>query len=673
MCGFAFFWQRVGSSTDELFSLASGMARTLIHRGPDDEGVFTDADCGLGIGFRRLAIQDLTLMGRQPMVSESGRFVIAFNGEVYNFLELKHHLAGRGHRFRGSSDTEVILAGVEEWGFRAALRRFNGMFAIALWDRQERILSLARDAMGIKPVYYGWFTGTLLAGSELKALRAHPDFRAEVDPRALMLFLRYGYVPAPYCIYKNVLKLAPGCVASFRHAMDRPAPEQFWSLKEVVERGAGDSYHGTEEDALDELHELLRDSVRQQMLADVTVGSFLSGGVDSSLLTALMQAQSSRPIRTCTIEFDEADFDEGPLAKQVAQHLGTDHASIRVSSATALEVIPRLPDLFDEPFADTAQIPGAVLAAAARTHVTVAISGEGGDELFCGYTHQAALQRIWDRYQHLPRCARRSLGALMRQAGEVMANAPVAWLRHLGDGSLAHAMAVASRTPAEYCVRYAESDRQLDRLCRRRTDACTFLSDAASWPDIESPTLLSLFFDTALGLPDDMLVKGDRTTSAASLELRVPFLDTRVVELSWRLPLTMKLREGIDKWVLRQLLARYLPENLCGREKHGFSVPISQWLRGPLRPWAEDLLSDAFGSKHDPLSQVFDVGSVLHLWRSHVSGRANHEKALWRVLMFLSWTERWKSPIRATPDSAWERSTPHSAHVPLEPYVPSPS
>ena len=661
MCGIALFWQRVGSSAEELSWVAARMARPLTHRGPDDEGVWVDPACGVGIGFRRLAIQDLTPMGHQPMVSESGRYVIAFNGEIYNFLDLKHDLGRRGHRFRGGSDTEVILAAAEEWGFKEALRKFNGMFAIALWDRQEGILTLARDPLGIKPVYYGWSGHTLLVGSELKAIHAHPDFRPHVDQGALTLYLRHGYVPGPHSIYRDVFKLSPGSVVSFQRAMDRPAPQRFWSLKEVAERGLANPYGGSDDEALEELHDLLCDSVRRQMLADVTVGSFLSGGVDSSLLTALMQANSSRPVKTCTIEFDEAGFNEGPYARQVAKHLGTDHTSIRVSAATALQVIPRLADVFDEPFADTAQIPGAVVAEAARTHVTVAVSGEGGDELFCGYTHQVALQRIWNKYRHLSRYARRPLATTMRHAGDLMARAPARWIRYLGEGALAHAMAVAARSPAEYCARYAEGDRKLDRLCTTQTDPAYILSDASDWPDAESPVLLSLFLDTALGLPDDMLVKGDRTTSAASLELRVPFLDTRVVEFAWRLPLHLKLRDGTDKWALRRLLARYISDTQCGRAKHGFSVPLDQWLRGPLRTWAEDLLLNTSGIKRDNL---FDARRVLDLWRSHVSGRANHEQALWRVLMFLSWTDRWNSSPQSTLAAGWEAPSLHPVSAP---------
>ncbi len=637
MCGLAGFWQGTPGSSAELAALARTMAETLAHRGPDDSGTWVDASAGVALVFRRLAILDPSPGGHQPMRSASGRYVIVFNGQVYGFRELRDLLATRGHRFRGSSDTEVILAAVEEWGFSGAVRRLNGMFAIALWDQRERTLSLARDAMGIKPLYYGWAGGVLLFGSELKAIRAHPAFQPEVDRRAVTLYVRHGYVPGPHSIYSGIHKLQPGRLVTFRQPDQRVEPAAYWSLKEVAVEGITHPFRGSEDQALEQLLTLLRDAVRQQMVADVPLGAFLSGGVDSSLIVALMRDGATQPVKTCTMEFGEQGFDEGPYARAVAQALGTDHVALRVTPAEALEVIPRLPEIYDEPLADSAQVPTYLLSRLARQRVTVALSGDGGDEVFCGYTHSPGLQRIWSRYRGVPRRLRQPLGAALAQCGQLMSRLPGAATRQIAGGARAQALALAAADPAGYCVNYLCEGYRFDVLAAEPRAAPYLLTEPGRWPDLPGVVDLSLFFDMALNLPDGMLVKMDRASSAASLEARVPMLDRSVVEFAWRLPLSLKLRGGQGKWILRRLLKRYLPHQIAMRAKHGFSVPISCWLRGPLRDWGEALL-DPSRLESDGL---VSAPQARHLWQDHLSGRQDWAQPLWRLLMLQAWLRRW--------------------------------
>lgn len=655
MCGITGFWQPSGADEDTLRARAQIMARQIEHRGPDDAAEWVDAAAGLALGFRRLAIVDLSPEGRQPMVSESGRFVIMFNGEVYNFAALRCDLESTGHRFRGHSDTEVMLAAIEEWGLTAAVQRFVGMFAFALWDRAERALHLVRDRLGIKPLYYGWMGETLLFGSELKALRAHPEFRAEIDRGALALYMRHNYVPAPYSIFLGVRKLLPGTVLTLRGHGDREStPLPYWSVRDVAEAGARRPFSGSESEAIRDLDALLRDAVALRMVADVPLGAFLSGGVDSSTVVALMQAQSERPVKTFSIGFHEAEYNEAVQAASVARHLGTDHTELYVTSAQARDVIPQLPTMYDEPFADSSQIPTYLVSALAREHVTVSLSGDGGDELFGGYNRYFWGRAIWRRIGRVP--------APMRgvAARTLLAVSPDAWNRHYelvkpllptrlrqqqpGDKlhKLAEILAVCS--PEEMYNGLVSHWKHPADLVRGGREHGTALTDRSRWATLPDFTQRMMYLDSVSYLPDDILAKVDRASMAVSLEARVPLLDHRVVEFASRIPLGMKIRNGQGKWLLRQVLYQYVPAELIERPKMGFGVPIDSWLRGPLREWAEELLDERRLGQEG----YFNPAPIRAKWTEHLAGTRNWQYHLWDVLQFQAWLDRWTS--NANPD-----------------------
>lgn len=604
------------------------MADTLVHRGPDDAGVWIDAACGVALAHRRLSIVDLSPAGHQPMQSVSGRFVMVFNGEVYNHQELRRGLSG--FSWRGHSDTETLLAGFATWGIEATLQRCVGMFAIALWDQQTRTLHLIRDRLGEKPLYYGWVgqgsARAFVFGSALKALKAYPSFDATVSRRALAQYLRFMMVPAPLSIYEGIYKLEPGCMLSLPLAAGSgatPAISRWWCLQNVVAEARRQPILD-EDAALGALESCLQESVRIQSLADVPLGAFLSGGIDSSLIVSLMQQQSTRAVKTFTVGFEEAGFDESPHARAVARHLGTDHTEFFVTAAEAQAVIPRLPQIYDEPFADSSQIPTFLVSQAARHRVTVALSGDAGDELFGGYNRYFWAPLIWTRLAWLPFAVRRRLG------GALQAIQPAAWdsvsrlvnVARLGDKT--HKLAAS-----------LGSVRSLDDL---------YWSLLSEWPEMGSipnialppglePVERMMFRDTMLYLPDDILCKVDRAAMAVSLETRVPFLDHRIVELAWQLPLHMKIRGGQGKWALRQVLYKYVPRELIERPKAGFGIPVGQWLRGPLRDWAEALL-DARRLQADG---YLPVTQVRQTWHEHLSGRRDWTARLWCVLMFQAW------------------------------------
>ena len=623
------------------------MADTLTHRGPDDADAWVDPTTGLALGFRRLAILDLTEDGRQPMHSESGRYVIAFNGEVYNFAELRQQLEPLGHHFRGHSDTEVLLAAIEEWGLEVAVKRFVGMFAFALWDQQEHRLSLVRDPLGIKPLYYGWMGQTFLCGSELKALRAHPAFRPEVDRGALTLYLRYGYVPAPYAIYQGVYKLLPGCMLTLGSPSDRPSPVAYWSAKEIAERGVAQPFRGSDQEAVEQLDHLLREEVRRHMVADVPLGAFLSGGIDSSTVVALMQAQSTQPVRTFSIGFHEGDYNEAVYARAVANHLGTDHTELYVTPAEAQAVIPRLPEIYDEPFADSSQIPTFLVSQLARTQVTVSLSGDGGDELFGGYHRYWIGRAIWQKMRWMPPGLRQ---VLAKRTTSVPTALYDRWLSGLAAyagrydekasvGARLHRLAevLAQPTPEDlYRQLVWQWKAPADVVVRGHTPQAGLASpdNWASLPDFVHRMMLA---DTMTYLPDDILVKVDRASMAVSLEARVPLLDHNVVEWSWSLPPSMKRRDQCSKWILRQVLYNYVPRDLIERPKMGFGVPIGAWLRGPLRDWAESLLSEPRLRNEG----FFHPAAVRGTWHEHLSSVRNAQYLLWDVLMFQAWLEHW--------------------------------
>jgi asparagine synthase (glutamine-hydrolysing) len=629
MCGLTGFVASATASED-LVSIVRRMHAALAHRGPDDAGEWVDADSGAALGFRRLAIIDLSPAGHQPMLSASSRYVATLNGEIYNFEELRRELraAGLAPPFRGHSDTEVMLAAFDAWGIDAAVRRFNGMFAIAVWDREARKLLLIRDRMGVKPLYFGFAGSTFVYASELKALRQHPGFDAQIDRDALALYMRFMVVPAPFSIYKGIGKVLPGTIVTFDPASRETKTSTYWSVSDVATRGAARPFEGSEEDASQAVEAVLRDAIRIRMVADVPLGIFLSGGVDSSLVAALMQSESASRVRSFSIGFPHEAYDESKFAASVARHLGTDHTELTVTSQDALDVIPKLPSIYDEPFADSSQIPTHLLSMLARRHVTVSLSGDGGDELFGGYTRYILAQKYLRRIAATPRSLRPAM------AGSLKMLSTRSWDRLLGPrmGEKVHKLARVMAT--------GNSDAMYFELVSHWSNVVTGgvapeipVTRRESWPSLHDPVERMMFFDQISYLPDDILAKVDRASMAASLEVREPLLDYRLVELAWTLPLSMKVRGGRGKRVLRRVLDRYVPASLIERPKMGFGIPLDDWLRGPLREWAESLLDPA--SLH--AEGFFDVPAVRAKWEELLSGRGDWKYYVWAVLMFEAW------------------------------------
>jgi asparagine synthase (glutamine-hydrolysing) len=649
MCGIAGFWG--GRFNDEQAEdVLRRMGSAIEHRGPDDAGVWFDVNVGIGLSHRRLSIVDLSAAGHQPMHSSSSRYVMVFNGEVYNHLEMRAMLEqalGQALPWRGHSDTETLLAGFEHWGFEQTLRRTVGMFAIALWDRESRTLSLARDRMGEKPLYYAMAGGVLYFGSELKALKAHPLFKTTIDRNALSLFLRHSYVPAPFSIYQDVRKLEPGSWIEFDRAVlggnKQFQARRYWSLHDAILRGYQSPFIGTDDEAVTELGSRLSTAVGLQQVADVPLGAFLSGGVDSSTIVALMQAQSMRKVKTYTIGFNEAAFNEADHAKAVARHLNTDHTELYVTAEQAREVIPRLPALYDEPFADSSQIPTFLVAGLARQHVTVSLSGDAGDELFGGYNRYILARSIWRKMEKIPTPFRMALSHGLGALHPAFIDATIGALssllpkrvRFTQPGDKIHKIAEILGAPNQESIyqRLVSHWKQPDQVVLGATEPMTHLSNRSSWPDVPDFEHWMMAMDTLTYLPDDILVKVDRAAMGVSLETRVPLLDHRVVEFAWQLPLRYKIRNGQGKWLLRQLLYRYVPQSLIERPKMGFGVPIDSWLRGPLRDWAEDLLSEERLRREG----YFDPTPIRRKWKEHLTGRHNWQYYLWDILMFQAW------------------------------------
>ena len=609
------------------------MTDTLAHRGPDDRGTWLDAEAGVGLGHRRLSIIDLSPEGRQPMHSPSQRYVIVFNGEIYNYRQLGAELRQRGIVFRGHSDTEVMLSAIEQWGLEAALERANGMFAMAIWDRADRRLHLARDRVGKKPLYYGWAGTTLLFGSELKALIANPEFAPRVDQDALALFLRHDYVPAPWSILQGVFKLLPGTILSLaRRDVARGASQHsprrdsrhYWNTREVLGSALRSPLATGPAEATTQLDELLRDAVAMRMHADVPLGAFLSGGTDSSTVVALMQAQASRPVRTFSIGFPDPRHDEAQQARAVARHLGTDHTELYVSGSDALALVPELPRMFDEPFADSSQIPTALVARLARAHVTVALSGDGGDELFCGYGRYTRALRVWEWHRRTPPRLRRALAATLGRHA----------YREARDSILAQlAGELDAESAAAIYLNRVSRWRFPGNVVRNAHEPGTPFTDEALQVSTADTAHALMYLDFVTYLPEDILTKVDRTTMAVGLEARAPLLDYRVVEFAFRLPLAMKLRGKEQKWLLRQVLRRYVPGELVDRPKRGFGAPVDGWLRGPLREWATELLDPARMEREGH----FHVAPVQEIWNEFLAGRRKWHTHLWNVLMFQEW------------------------------------
>jgi len=682
MCGIAGFIDTSRQKNrQELETIARLMADSLRHRGPDDGGVWADTETGIALGHRRLSILDLSPQGHQPMVSHCGRYVISFNGEIYNHREIRTELEDGcqktddriGSRkdaeaqsslppssilhppsssptpWRGHSDTEVMLEAIARWGIEKALQRFNGMFAFAVWDRKERILTLARDRLGEKPLYYGWMGKTFLFGSELKALRAHPEFRAEINRDALALFFRHNYVPVPYSIYQNVWKLPAGTMLTSHPSPLTSHPALYWSVKGVAEEGLKNPFTDSAEDGIHQLDTLLRDAVKLRMEADVPLGAFLSGGIDSSTTVALMQAQSSRPVKTFSIGFDESGYNEAEHAGRVARHLGTEHTELYVKPQDAMAIIPRLPALYDEPFADSSQIPTFLVSELARRHVIVSLSGDGGDELFGGYPRFRICEDLWKKIGWLPSVAKRAIAGLIKSFPVQIFDRNSLWVepvfrRYGGSGRLSDKLlraadVLSAENPEAMYLRLISHWDETAKIVPGASEPPTIHTSSAHWPATSSLTNRMMFLDTVGYLPDDILVKVDRASMGVSLEARAPLLDHRVVEFAWRLPLAMKIRDGESKWILRRVLDRYAPRVLIERPKMGFGAPIGDWLRGPLREWAENLLEEGRLKNEGFLNPK----PIREKWTEHFSGRRNWQYHLWDVLMFQAWLEASKT------------------------------
>jgi asparagine synthase (glutamine-hydrolysing) len=643
MCGITGFWTARPIGAEAATAMALSMAERLRHRGPDDHGVWTDPSGAVALGHRRLSIVDLSAAGHQPMRSRSGRYEIAFNGEIYNHALLRTEL-GDGP-WRGHSDTETMLAGFERWGIEGTLNRLVGMFAIALWDHELRRLTLARDRFGEKPLYVARLPGAMLFASELKAFDAWPGFAQPIDRGALALLLRHNYIPAPYSIFEGVSKLPPASLLHIDGPQRIGEAQAYWSLRQAAERGQREPFTGGDEEAVDSLERHLDAAIALQRVADVPLGAFLSGGVDSSAVVALMQRQSSMPVRTFTIGFDVPQFNEAEHAKAVARHLGTAHTELYCSGAQALEVVPRLAAMYCEPFSDSSQIPTFLVSQMARRHVTVALSGDAGDELFGGYTRYDKAQQLWSRISRVP-------GMLRRIAGPaIQALPPAAWdgigriawpllgrgpmPDRLGDRAHKLAEMLQVRTPEAFYRNMVSHQPWAERVVLGATEPATALNQPALWPAGQSFEERMMFIDMLSYLPGDILVKVDRAAMAVSLETRVPLLDHRLVEFAWTLPLHLKRRNGTGKWLLRQMLYRHVPRELIERPKTGFGVPLSEWLRGPLRPWAEHLLDERRLREQG----LLDASYVRRLWHEQIEGQREWMYLLWDILMLQAWLD----------------------------------
>ena len=626
MCGISGFLGNT-ESVYSFSSVLSAMGSVTNHRGPDDFGVWYDEEVGLGLAHNRLSIIDLSPAGHQPMLSDDGRYVIAFNGEIYNHLALRRELDAcqQPTNWQGSSDTETLLQCFSRWGIGNTLKATVGMFAIALWDRQERTLTLARDRLGEKPLYWGWCNQTLLFGSELKALQMHPVFNAEVDRSALALLLQYNAIPAPYSIYRGIQKLPAGHMVQIRQG-DRPGeamPRAYWALNEVIESGLANPFLGTDGEVVTALQQRISQSVAGQMLADVPLGAFLSGGVDSSTVVALMQQQSSEPVRTFAIGFNEPGYNEAQYAKEVAEYLGTDHTELYVGTNDALSVIPDLPHIYCEPFADSSQIPTFLVSKMAKQQVTVALSGDGGDELFGGYNPYQFAPKVWRLVRRLPLKIR-------KLAVAVLADTPVPDKLH----KLLRVLPCADRE-AFYDALMSHWQ-QPEQTVIGSGIVPTAMNSPSRWPKTDSFEHWMMAVDAKQYMSDDILAKVDRAAMANSLETRVPLLDHRVIEFAWRLPLHQKIRNGTGKWALRQVLYRHVPRAMIERPKKGFSIPLANWLRGPLRDWAEAQLEETRLNREG----YFYAAPIRKMWKEHVDGKRDNASKLWSILMFQAWLER---------------------------------
>lgn len=642
MCGIAGF---ISDRPDDGFtSVLTRMAGMISHRGPDDDGVWIDEFAGIALAHRRLSILDTSPAGHQPMTSACRRYVIAFNGEIYNHNKLRLLLAESGGHsdWAGHSDTETLLACVSAWGLEKSLKLLKGMFAIALWDLKESVLYLARDRMGEKPLYYGWQGGSFLFGSELKALKVHPNFRGEVDRGALALFFRHNYIPGPYSIYRNIWKLPAGSYIKLQspglEEKESPAPVAFWSLRTVAEQGVGNPFDGDETEALNLLDAKLGNSIQEQMLSDVPLGGLLSGGVDSSTVCALMQSSSMQPINTFTIGFDEQHFNEATHARAIAAHLGTNHTELYVSAHDALELAPQMASMYDEPFADSSQLPTHLVMRMARQHVAVALSGDGADELFGGYNRYTYAPKVWQQVQKMPGPLRELLCALLTAVPAPSLNklSRLASISQLGDKAHKLGQRLSGVNDIDdFYISLVSEWGDVENLVVGNPVSSSLLDVRSQWPNLNDAVNRMMALDALSYLPDDILVKVDRAAMAVSLESRAPFLDYELVEFAWQLPMDYKIKNGQGKWLLRRLLSRYIPQSLMDRPKMGFSIPLDEWLRGPLRDWGENLLAEDRLQQEGYLNPV----PIRAAWLKHQVGSANYGYRLWSVLMFQAWLQ----------------------------------
>jgi asparagine synthase (glutamine-hydrolysing) len=642
MCGIIGF---LGDDNTSIEHTANEMTHTLHHRGPDDHGIWCDLKSQIALGHARLSILDLTSAGHQPMISKSGRYILAFNGEIYNHLSLRKELESNTVvSWRGHSDTETLLEAIEQWGFEKTLKKMVGMFAISLWDTKEQNLYLARDRMGEKPLYYGFQNKTFMFASELKALKKHPSFQSKINRDAIALQLQHGYIPDPYSIYEGIQKLHPGHFITLNAKTNEISDSSYWSLSETVENAKDNPFQGNISEMIFEVERVLKEAVRSQMIADVPLGAFLSGGIDSSLVTALMQSESNTPTKTFTIGFNEKGYNEAEFAKTVAKHLKTDHTELYVTERDALNVIPLLPSLYDEPFSDSSQIPTFLVSQMTKQHVTVALSGDGADELFGGYNRYFWANTIWNRIGFLPHGMRKNIADLLVFSSPNTLNRQFETLSHFlpkkfryknfGDKlhKLADILAISSKeniymslishwnSSENVVINSNESNVVHDKLINKNN--LDFISQM-------------MYADAVSYLPGDILTKVDRAGMGVSLETRMPFLDHRVIETAWRLPMNMKIQAGQGKWILRQILYKYVPKEMIDRPKMGFGAPIDSWLRGPLRDWAEELLNE------DRLKRegFLNPAPIRQKWEEHLSKKRNWQYHLWNVLMFQAWLE----------------------------------
>lgn len=641
MCGISGFLDHSPTGIPyNLSDVATHMAETMYFRGPDHGGVWTDQRNSLAMSHRRLAVIDLSPSGHQPMLSADKRFVMVYNGEIYNFLELKKTLRDMGHTFSGTSDTEVLLQACGVWGVKKALEQCIGMFAFGLWDRDENTLTLGRDRLGIKPLYWANFEKIFIFASELKALRAHPRFRPSLDLSSVATYLRLGYIPFPHSIYENVYKLEPGCLLTLRPSQP-PLIERYWDLREVAIRNTRKPWCFDEQETLNQFENALGEAVRQRLIADVPLGAFLSGGIDSSTVVALMQKYSDRPVQTFTIGFQETDTDESVHAKKIATHLGTNHHEFIIEPNHIFHLLPRLADWYDEPFSDISQIPTFLVSKMTRQEVTVALSGDGGDELFAGYSRYFKLSQRLRRLGKVPRALRPIL-SIIAGMPPLLLNSSLAYLPPKLT-KLTKKLRTLSRTLGsddiedQYRQIISRWENPLELVPDATGESVTIHSDQTLAEDFPDPITRMQYCDMMTHLPDDILVKVDRASMAVSLEVRVPILDHRIVEFAWSLPRHMKIRDGQSKWLLRQLLYKYVPADLFERPKMGFGIPLDQWLRGPLREWAEDLLSENALKK----SGLLNPAPIRKRWQEHLSGTHNRTRSLWTVMMLQTWQDRW--------------------------------